>query len=78
MAKHHNPAPLEIVQRYRFNSRSRKEGESIITYLSELRSLAEHCNFRDNLDDMLRDQLVVWDREQANSKEIACGNDTDS
>ena len=58
MAKHHNPAPSEIVQRYRFNSRSRKEGESFATYLSELRSLADHCNFRDNLDDMLRDRLV--------------------
>ena len=58
MEKHHNPAPSEIVQRYRFNSRSRKEGESIATYLSELRSLAEYCNFRDNLDDMLRDRLV--------------------
>ena len=45
MAKHHNPAPSEIVQRYRFNSRSRKEGESVATYLSELRSLAEHCNY---------------------------------
>ena len=58
MAKHHNPAPSEIVQRFRFNSRSRKEGESVATYLSEFRLLAEHCNFRDNLDDMLRDRLV--------------------
>ena len=58
MEKHHNPAPSEIVQRYRFNSRSRKEGESIATYLSEFRSLAEYCNFRDNLDIMLRDRLV--------------------
>ena len=58
MVKHHNPAPSEIVQRYRLNSRSRKEGESVATYLSELCSLVEHCNFRDNLDDMLRDRLV--------------------
>ena len=58
MANHHNPAPSEIVQRYRFNSRSRKEGESVATYLSELRSLAEHCNYQNNLDDMLRDRLV--------------------
>ena len=52
MVKHHNPAPSEIVQRYQFNSRSRKEGESVATYLSELCSLVEHCNFRDNLDDI--------------------------
>ena len=58
MAKHHDPAPSEIVQRYRFNSCSRKENESVATYLSELRTLAEHCNYHDNLNDMLRDRLV--------------------
>ena len=60
MEKHHNPTPLEIVQRYKFNSCFRKEGESIATYiyLSELLSIAQHCNFCDNLDDMLRDHLV--------------------
>ena len=58
MEKHHNSTSSEIVQRYKFNSCFRKESESIVTYLSELRLIAQHCNFRDNLDDMLRDSLM--------------------
>ena len=55
---HRNPKPSEIVQRFKFNSRFRKEGESISTYVAELRQLTEHCNFGTALEDMLRDRLV--------------------
>lgn len=58
MKQHHNPVPSEIVQRYKFNSRFRREGESVATFVSELRSLAEFCNFGATLDNMLRDRLV--------------------
>ena len=60
LQKHHMPTPSEIVQRFKFHSRSRKEieGESIAAYVAELRSLAEHCNFGDTLSIMLRDRLV--------------------
>lgn len=58
MRRHQSPTPSEIVQRYKFNSRFRREGESIATFLSELRALAEFCNFGPSLDDMLRDRLV--------------------
>ena len=44
MEKHHDPIPSEIIQRYRFNSRVKKAEESVSTYMSQLRSLAEHCN----------------------------------
>ena len=55
---HRNPKPSEIVQRFKFNSRFRKEGESVATYVAELRQLTEHCNFGGVLEDMLRDRLV--------------------
>ena len=55
LQKHHTPSPSEIVQRFKFHSRSRKEGESIASYVAELRSLAEHCNFGDTLSTMLRE-----------------------
>ncbi len=58
MTPHHSPRPSEIVQRYKFHSRFRKAGESIATFMSELRSLAEFCNFEDTLEAMLRDRLV--------------------
>ena len=56
---HYNPRPSEIMQRFHFNSRVRKAGESVATYLAELRALAQHCNFEATLETMLRDRLVV-------------------
>ena len=57
MKRHHNPTPSEIVQRYRFNSRFRKGGESVVQYIAELRALAEFCNYDTSLDDILHDRL---------------------
>ena len=56
--KHHDPKPSVIVQRFRFNSRNRRAGESVATYIAELRHLAEHCEFGSTLNEMLRDRLV--------------------
>ena len=56
--EHYNPTPSEIVQRFKFHGRYRKQGESVATYVAELRALAEFCNFGASLEDMLRDQLV--------------------
>ena len=44
--------------RGKFNCRFRKQGETIQQYVAELRSLSEHCDFRDQLEEMLRDRLV--------------------
>ena len=57
-AAHFNPKPSPIVKRYEFNSRCQKEGESIATYVAELRKIAEHCEYGAVLSDMLRDRLV--------------------
>ena len=46
------------VQRFNFNSRSQKDGETVAQFVAELRRLSEHCAFQDKLDDMLRDRLV--------------------
>ena len=58
MKTHYCSTPSEIVQRFRFNSRFGHPGESVSTYVSELRSLAEHCNFENMLEVMLRDCLL--------------------
>ena len=44
MKDHYCPKPSEIVQRFKFNTRARQPGESVSTYVSQLRSLAEYCN----------------------------------
>jgi len=59
LKKHYAPPPLEVMQHFRFNSWTRKPGESVATYVAELRTLAEYCNFADTLEKMLRDRLVT-------------------
>ena len=58
MRGHFCPPPSEIVQRYKFNSRAQKDGEPIAVYVSELRALAQYCNFGEKLEVMLRDRIV--------------------
>ena len=58
MSHHLQPVPSETVQRYLFHSRIQKSHESISVFVAELKKLSEHCNFGDNLDQMLRDRLV--------------------
>ena len=55
---HLQPLPSVIVQRFNFHSRSRHQEETISQFMAELRKLAEHCEFGDSLNEMLRDRLV--------------------
>ena len=52
LTKHFNPTPSE---RYKFNKRDR---HPVSTYVSELRSIAEYCNYGSSLEAMLRDHLI--------------------
>ena len=58
LKEHFSPKPSEVVCRFKFHTRSRQPGESVAAFMSELRRLAEHCNFNNYLTDMLRDRLV--------------------
>ena len=64
MTQHLHPKPNEIAERYNFYNRSRKVGETIKSYVAELRRLSEHCNFGDKLNEHLRDKLVCGLNEQ--------------
>ena len=50
LSAHFSLAPSEIVQ---FHSRFQNPGESVATFVSEIRSLAEFCNFGRTLEEML-------------------------
>ena len=52
--EHHQPTPPTIVQHYKFNSQTQSTGESVATFVAKLRHLAEHCQFGQVLDEMLR------------------------
>ena len=58
MQAHREPKPSVIVQRYQFNSRQRASSETVAEYVAALRKLAEHCDYGDTLNEMLRDRLV--------------------
>ena len=58
LKNHLQPKPNVIAQRFKFFKRDRKQGESISVYISDLRTLSEHCEFNENLDEYLRDRLV--------------------
>ena len=70
LADHFNPTPSEIVQRFKFNSRSRKLGESVATFVAELRAIATTCNFGETLEAMLRDRIVCGVNDNAIQKRL--------
>ena len=58
LTEHYQPKPSKVVQCYLFNSRIRKQGESVATYIAELKHLSEHCKLAGILEDMLCDRMV--------------------
>ena len=56
--------PSEIVQRFRFNSRVRKQDETVAAYIAEQRALSEYCNYGDRLASM-------WRQRSSNPKAVA-------
>ena len=58
ISAHYDPKPSFIVQRFKFYNRVRAPGESIAAFVASLRKIAEHCEYKDTLKDMLRDRLV--------------------
>lgn len=56
---HFNPAPSRAIARRRFYERCRLPGESVETFLTELRRLSKHCAFNTYLDDMICDRLMM-------------------
>ena len=55
LENHFSPKPSVIVERFKFHSRSRLEGENVAEFVAGLRRLSEHCKFGTTLKDMLRD-----------------------
>jgi len=62
MRQHFEPQPSEIrpMQLFKFHTRSRKSGETVAEFVSELRAIAKDCNFgnQEQLELMLRDRIV--------------------
>lgn len=76
LSQHFNPKPSKIVERLHFNNRTRKQGESIAIYISELRKLSEHCCFGTTLDEMIRDRLVCGINDETMQRRLLAEEDT--
>lgn len=61
---HREPKPSVIVERFKFNSRAQSHGETVSNYLSELRRLADNCEYGEFLSEMLRDRMVCGVRNE--------------
>ena len=58
LADHFEPQRLVIAERFRFHRRNQHPDESVAEFGAELRWLARDCEFRDHLDEGLRDCFV--------------------
>ena len=67
LAKFHEycePRTQVIYERYRFNSRNQEPGESIASYLTELRTIAKNCQHESiTPEEPLRDRIVLGIRD---------------
>lgn len=55
---HVQPKSSEIVERYKFRQRQQYHSESVAAYITALKKSARNCNFKNNLNENLRDQFV--------------------
>lgn len=46
LKNHYTPEPLVIAERFKFHKRDQKQGETVATYLIELKRLASTCKFQ--------------------------------
>ena len=68
---HLKPKVLVIAERFRFHQCRQRENETATQYMAELRKLADKCQFKDYLEEVLRDRFVCGLREELVQRKIA-------
>ena len=59
LSSHFRPAPKALSERYKFGQRTQQPGETVNTYVADLRRLASTCKFTCCLEERLRDQVIL-------------------
>ena len=72
--KRRNP----IYERAKFNMRRQEEGESVDSFITSLYRLAEHCNYRELHNEMIRDRIVVGLRDAVLSERLQTDSEFNS
>ena len=75
LGDHLNPKPLVIAERFKFHHRNQREGETVAQYMAALRKLTERCEFKDYLQEALRDRLVCGLRSEAVQRRLLSEKD---
>ena len=70
LKNHFEPKKVVIVERFNFYRRNQQVGESIATYVAELRRLATDCAFNAHLNEALRDKFVCGLRSEATQRRL--------
>ena len=52
-----------VYERAKFNLRKQEEGELVDSFITSLYKLAEHCNYGNLRDDLIRDRIVIGVRD---------------
>ena len=53
------PESNDTIAKFRFQSMKQKQGQSVDTYLTDLRLIRPECNYhKDAIDDLLKDQFI--------------------
>ena len=58
LAKHLDPKPIVIAERFKFHKAEQEESESVRQYLVKLQKLAETCEFGEYREEAIRDRFV--------------------
>ena len=67
---HYEPKPIVIAERFHFHRQHQLPGESIAKFIAELRRLSLHCEFREYLEEALRDRFVCGLRSETTQKRL--------
>ena len=70
LESHFDPKPIVIAERFHFHRRNQLPNESVAVYVAELRRLSTHCDFREYLNEALRDRLVCGLRNESAQKRL--------
>lgn len=73
--QHFEPRRSECYERFKFLRRYQRQDELVETWLLDLRGLIKNCNYGNQVDSILRDQLVLGVADQGTRERLLYESD---
>ncbi|XP_024892276.1 uncharacterized protein LOC112467741 isoform X3 [Temnothorax curvispinosus] len=77
LEEYFNPPKKEVVERYHFFTRSKRQNESIEQYINILKEKAKTCNFNDMTESVIRDKIILDTHDKILRKKFFEADDLD-